>query len=366
MSSSSVLTILHAIPTLAGGGAERQMALLACEQQALGARVHVVCVAGGVNEGLLEGSGVTVHVLAKLGNHDPMLVPRLLRLMRKLRPVIVQTWLPQMDVLAGMAARLLAIPHVLSERASARAYPPGWKHRLRLRFGLRADAVVANSETGLRYWRDAGMRGQPFVVRNGLFAERIVHAQPIVPEEVGLPADAKILLSAGRLVEQKNLPLLIDAADLVLDADASAALVLFGEGPLKSRLIERIARMRNAERVRLLGYSEALPGWMKAARVFVSVSLYEGAPNVVMEAMLAGCPLVVSDIAEHRELLGEDKAVLCSVLTPESVSAGILDVLCEPDAAASRAARAAEAASTWSIREAARSYLDVYKRLVEE
>lgn len=364
MRSSSVLTVLHAIPTLGGGGAERQLAMLAREQQVLGARVHIVCVAGGANEALLDDSGVSVHVLPKLGNHDPVLVLRLARLMHRLHPAVVQTWLPQMDVLAGIAAHGMAIPHVLSERASALAYVGGWKIAVRRYLGVRADAVVANSDAGLRYWREAGMRGQPFVVRNGLFAERIARARPIRPEQAGLPADCRIVLFAGRFVDQKNLPLLVDAIDRVLDVDASAVLVLFGDGPLRPWLVARISRMRNSGRVFLYGYSEALVDWMKAASLFVSVSRYEGAPNVVMEAMLAGCPLVVSDIPEHRELLSEDRAILCSE-SADAVSGGILEVLHDPASAASRATRATEVAAAWSVQRAARSYLDIYERLRE-
>lgn len=365
MSSPTRPTILHAIPTLTGGGAERQLALLACEQQAQGARVHVACVAGGVNLRMLNESGVAVHVLPKFGNHDPLLVLRLLLLMRRVRPAIVQTWLPQMDVVGGLAARLLGLPHILSERASPDAYGSGWKERLRRCVGVRADAVAANSATGLTYWREAGMRGCAFVVRNGVDAERIVRAKPVVLTEVGLSADSKVVLFAGRLVEEKNLPLLLDAIELVSDADPSVALVMLGEGPLNPWLVERIAGMRNAGRIRLYGYSDALPSWMKAANVLVSTSRHEGAPNVIMEAMAAGCPLVVSDIPGHRELVGEGLAVLCSALTAEVVSAGILGVLRDPGPAASRAARALEAAAGWSMSQVARAYFDMYERVLE-
>src|SRR6185436_12110902 len=92
------------------------------------------------------------HRIEGLGNHDPRLLVRLVRLLRRARPDVVQTWLTQMDVLGGLAARLVGRPWILSERASALAYPPGLKIRLRERIGRTADAIVSNSAGGDRYW----------------------------------------------------------------------------------------------------------------------------------------------------------------------------------------------------------------------
>ena len=127
----------------------------------------------------------------------------------------------------------------------------------------------------------------------------------------------------------------------------------------------RIANMRDGSRVRLLGYTGSLAAWMKAAAVIVSTSHFEGAPNVVIEAMLAGCPLVVSDIPEHRELLDSREALLVSEQTAPAYSTSILEVLRNPEAAWQRAELAKMRASRWTIDIAAHSYLQLYEELAE-
>jgi hypothetical protein len=68
---------------------------------------------------------VTLHRIPARGNHDPRLALRLIRLVRTLRPQLVQTWLPQMDVLGGLAARIAGTPWILCEREQGRRAEAG-------------------------------------------------------------------------------------------------------------------------------------------------------------------------------------------------------------------------------------------------
>src|SRR5262249_48126431 len=106
---------------------------------------------------------------------------------------------------------------ILSERSSAPAYPFSWKHLLRLQLGRRAVAIVANSESGAAYW-NKHLRGRRLeVIRNGLPLDLIESAVPGDPSTIGLPADARVILFAGRLAPEKNLSVLVQALGDVLD-----------------------------------------------------------------------------------------------------------------------------------------------------
>lgn len=355
--------VLHLIPSFVGGGAERQLALLGPELCRLDIETHIGYVHPGVNLELLRDSRVTLHPIDCRGNHDPTILLKVLWIVRAIQPQLIQTWLPQMDVFGGVAAKLAGVPFVLSERASALAYSPGWKNRLREFVGRRATAIVANSEGGASYWRSRVRAGVLGVIRNGLTLERLRAATPADPTQIGLPANVRLILFAGRLSYEKNFDTLLAALDQVLESCPDCVALLFGEGPLQVSLMARIEGMRARPRVRLLGFTSELWRWMRRASVFVSLSRFEGNPNAVLEAMAIGCPLVVSDIAAHREILDERMSLLCDGGSAPSVAAAIQSVLENPSAAATRAALACAHASQWSIAEAARQYVRLYKVL---
>lgn len=356
------LTVLHAIPSFDGGGAERQLALLAPELCRLGVDTHVAYVHPGANLRPLLDTPVHLHPVAcSGGNHDPRILLKLLGLIRTLRPAVVQTWLPQMDILAGVAARLTATPFLLSERSSAAAYAVGWKNRLRRWVGQRATAVVANSQSGLDYWGPTVADRR--VIRNGMPLAAIRAAVPAVPGTLGLPPDARIALFAGRLNAEKNVATLLQALEAVLARQSDCVAVLFGDGPLHTSLRAQVERMQAHDRVRLAGFTPDLWCWMRRASVFVSVSLFEGNPNTVLEAMAIGCPLVVSDIPPHREILDERMARFCNPASKDAIAQAIEAVLEAPAAAAQRAAAASVAADEWTLERGARAYLDLYREL---
>jgi len=97
---------------------------------------------------------------------------------------------------------------------------------------------------------------------------------------------------------------------------------------------------------------------MKRAGVFASLSRFEGSPNAVMEAMVCGCPLVLSDIAAHRELAGDGGAWFVPPDDAAAAAAAIREALASPPAADTRA-RAAQ----WSVGSMARRYEEIYLAL---
>lgn len=354
--------ILHCIASMGGGGAERQLAYLAEELTRSGAEVHIVYLRGGPNLDFVRDCGVHLHQVACAGNHDPLLILRLVRTIRAVKPDVVQTWLPQMDVLAGIASLLTGTPFVTTERSSAPGYGANWKEFVRRRIAQRAAMVVANSEAGRQYWRSH--RRRPIrVIRNGIPLERI-RDSVTTAEPHDLPVEAEIVLFGGRYSAEKNLPVLVDALTRVCRERPNTVALLFGEGPLREVLVEQLGRNALQHRIRLLDYTHELWGWMRRASVFVSVSLFEGCPNTVLEAAVQRCPVVVSDIPQHRELLDAGDAVFVSPHDARDIARGILDVLRDPDGANPRAQRACEKVAQFTIHSVGREYLDLYNEIV--
>jgi glycosyltransferase involved in cell wall biosynthesis len=356
------MKILYCIPTLGHGGAERQLSYLAAELAAGGHEVHVASSRGGPNLARMESAGVRWRRLGGACHRDPVIFFRLLRLMRRLRPDVVQTILTPMDILGGSAALLTRTRWVLKESSSAPLYTAGWRNRLRLSLGRMADAVVSNSAGGDAYWRSAAVGAQArSVIPNAVPYDEIARADAARVTGFG-PAE-KVVLYAGRMDEGKNVESLIAALARVAGETPFVA-VMCGDGPRRPHL-ERMARSLGvAHRIVFKGYVDNLWDLMKRADVLVSLSRVEGCPNVLLEAMACGCPLVVSDIPAHREMLDEGSARFANPDDVLKAAADIKAVLAYGDAARARAARARAAGAP--VETAAMRYEQLYQRLLGE
>lgn len=372
------MRLLYCIPDLSHGGAERQLSYLAAELARAGHEVHVASWRGGPNLERMKDAGVVWHRLVREGGRvravfsGPvrllralLVLFRLVGLMWKLRPDVVQTILAPMDMLGGAAALLTRTPWVLKESSSGLAYSIDWKYWFRFAFGRLSDAVVTNSEGGYEYWREARGRRPLHMVPNGIPLGEIAESGARGASGFDFGPGEKVVLYAGRVDIGKNVEDLV-AALARISEEVPFAAVICGDGTHRRR-VELMAReLGIADRIVFTGYVNNLWELMKRADAFVSMSRCEGRPNVVLEAMACGCPLVVSDIPAHREILDEHTALFAGPDDPEEAAAALRATLLCGDAARSRARAARARAAGWPIEKMARLYEQLYCGLLGE
>lgn len=344
--------ILHCIPSLAIGGAERQLSLLSAALPPLGWDVHILTLYGGTFEDRVHESA-TMHRIASAGNFDPLIPVRIGRLIGSLEPAIVQTWLPQMDILAGVAALARGVAWVISEQASALAYRGNWRFPLRHLVGRYAAGVAANSRPGLDWWHHRNPHHELHRV-----IPNIVEAAPPAPppRRSGTPR----VLYLGRLHEQKRVASFIEALAIVrryMEVDG----VVCGDGPLAAELQAQAQALGLEGSLRFTGFVTDVRSYLQEADVFVSVSAFEGRPNAVEEAMASGTPVVLSDIPEHRELAGDDCAMFADGADPAAVAESIMATLLDAPAARSRVTRALERTGSFSPATVAAAWDQYYR-----
>jgi glycosyltransferase involved in cell wall biosynthesis len=357
------MKILHCVATFGGGGAERQLSYLAPEMKRRGVDVGVAFKLLGPNFDRVERAGVNLHKIQSSDSNDPRSLVELVALFRREKPDVVFTWLPQMDVLAGTASVLTRTPFVLCERSSAPGYSNDWKSSLRRRVGRRAAAVVANSRAGMELW-NVGPAGAPcYVIPNGVPLGEIDSIAPDEAEPPTLAPDAEMLLYAGRYIASKNPLALLRAFDRVLAARPHAVAVLHGQGPLEAPMHELHRQLEHRDRIRIYGFTRKLWHQMKRARLFVSISDYEGNPNTVIEAVASGRPVVISDIAEHREFLDDNSAWMVKGKAPDGIAAAILRALDEPAVSSDKVHLARERIERFSVETMATRYLELADNL---
>jgi glycosyltransferase involved in cell wall biosynthesis len=311
-----------------------------------------------------ELSGVVPFRLAAFGNHDPFLAQRIYALIRRTKPEIVQTWIPMMDIVAGVLSSIIRPAWICREPTSGCAYEDySWKIRIRRSLVKRkAAAVIANSNVGRLYWLEHGLSDEKlFVVRNAIPIEQFAK---IPPASVG-NNDQELILYAGRLTASKNVDALIRAMAKVRQF-RNAILLIAGEGPNEEKLEKLAVKLGLCNSVLFLGYLEGRVLWsyMKAAKIFASLSTYEGNPNCVIEAVACHLPLVVSDIPAHREFLNQESAILVPPNSEEDIVAGLLRALENGADSLGRAARAWDSIAGHSPARTAAQYLEIYERVL--
>jgi glycosyltransferase involved in cell wall biosynthesis len=372
------MRILYCIPDLDYGGAERQLSYLAAEMARRGHEVHVASRGGGPNLERMKSAGVVWHRVGGSSNRGRahlfgltrlirmfVIFFNLVALIRKLRPDVVQTILAPMDIMGGAAALLTRTPWVLKECSSSLIYKTYRRYWFRFVFGRLSDVVVTNSAGGYDYWRPARSRRSLHMIPNGLPLDEIAEADAGRVSGFAFGPGEKVVLYAGRVDIGKNVEDLIAALARIADEVPFAA-VICGEGAHRRR-VERMAReLGIADRVRFTGYVDNLWDMMKRADAFVSLSRCEGRPNIVLEAMACGCPLVVSDIPAHREILDERTALFARLDDPDQTASALKATLACGDAARGRAHAARVRALEWPVETMARRYEELYLGLLGE
>jgi glycosyltransferase involved in cell wall biosynthesis len=137
-------------------------------------------------------------------------------------------------------------------------------------------------------------------------------------DRLKLDAESKIVITVGALVPLKGIDRLIDAVALM--DNRQVKLYIIGEGPERASLESRINTHHLSDRIFLVGSQpqSELAHWYSAADLFCLASNREGCPNVVIEAMACGTPVVASDVGGVRELVAKPAyGRIVALQTPE-------------------------------------------------
>jgi glycosyltransferase involved in cell wall biosynthesis len=273
----------------------------------------------------------------------------------KSRAQVVHTFLTQMDIIGGAVALAARRKWILSERLSTSGYGSGPKDRLRRLLGKHSDLLIANSESGLEAWPTCRERR---VIPNGIEVD-VIDAAPAMPA-MGRPT----LISVARLQAAKRIDRLLRALPQLRSRVPDILLVLLGKGPEEGKL-RKLARSLSVEsHVLFAGHRTDPWPWVKGADVFLSASSVEGHPNAVLEAAVAGTPLILSDIRTHREAVGDDGALFVDADDGEAMTKAVLSILTDQAGARSRAASARKATQDLCADKTADTYAGAYRELI--
>jgi glycosyltransferase involved in cell wall biosynthesis len=254
---------------------------------------------------------------------DPLL---LLRLARSVKADVVHTHLVHADVYGGIAARFRGA-HLVSTKHNDDPFRTGPFRFVERGLARATDRIVTITEALRRFTVDrVGVPAAKVeTIHYGL--DDLPHAWGANPAD-DVPSDARILLAVSRLTAQKGIDVAVRALPALPD---DSVLVVLGEGPERPAL-ERLARELGVERrVFLPGRVPDVAAWLRRAALLVHPARWEGFGLAVLEAMLAGLPVVASDVSSLPELVVDgETGFLVRANDPAALANAVAQALEQP------------------------------------
>ncbi|MBX6313225.1 MAG: glycosyltransferase [Isosphaeraceae bacterium] len=317
------------------GGAERALVALArgLDRRRWGPSVVCLGPEGRLVEPL-RAEGIATDCLAVERDQPIRAVLRLARALRARRPWLVQSFLFHANIASRLAAPLAGWPWVVGGLRVAERRPN--RHLMLDRWTARLAAGSVCVSEGVRRFSITVGGLDPdrlTVIPNGIDVGPIDRAELVPRDALGVPREAHLALFVGRLEEQKGVRFLIEAAERVAAARPDWQLALVGDGPERERLGKQAAGSAClAGRVHWLGRREDVPGLLKAADLLVLPSLWEGMPNVVLEAMAARRAVVATAVEGTEDLVLPGRTGwLVPPADPAALANALLDAAADPD-----------------------------------
>jgi glycosyltransferase involved in cell wall biosynthesis len=361
MSGERRLRLGLVIGQLTYGGAESQLYELA-RGLAVHADVTVYCLSSATEPygARLRAAGVRVVAIPALVKLDPTRVVRLARRLRADRIEVVHAFLFIGSAYAYLATRLARGIALVTSARNCKLEPSAVRRAVLGRAFRTSDAVICNSaEMGEFAVRNYGAPVDRIeVVYNGVDTDRF--------SGVEADTDRRVVGTIGRIEKQKNLEMFLAAAGEVLDRYPEARFEIVGEGSLRPQL-ESLATARGlGDAVTFRGTTADVPGFLGSLGQFWLTSDWEGTPNVVLEAMAAGLPVVATRVGGTPEVVDNGRTGL---LVAAGAAGDCANAACslwkQPERAAeiSRAARSA-AEQRFSLKAMIESTIAVYNRVL--
>jgi len=220
-------------------------------------------------------------------------IKALRKVLKQLRPDIALSMMTTSNILLALASFGLASIKTIGAERTTPLRPSVsfiWSVLRKYTYGL-LGAVVSMSEDGRNWFQKNTYAKKVLAMPNP-----VTWPLPLLEPQLYPPRfQPRILLGVGRLIEEKGFELLFEVFIELKDKYPEWGLAIVGDGPLRSFLEQRIKQSGLQNRVFLPGRAGNIGKWYESADIFALSSLYEGFPNVLVEAMAYGLPVVSFD-----------------------------------------------------------------------
>ncbi len=370
--ATRAIVIAHVLSSFEMGGQERVALDLAREQVARGHRVLAISLAPAPDGPLAEAfasAGVGVSRVAKGPGVDPRIVLALRDRLRAAGVDVVHTHNPLPLAYGALAGRLARAAVVHTKHG---ANPDRGRRLLLRRVGghlAHAYVAVSSATAAVARRNRECPSARLHTIPNGVELEAFAHdetARAAVRAELGIPADAWVFGTVGRVRLEKNFPGLVRAATPLLGA--GTRLVIVGDGDELPALRAAVAAAgAAAEWLVLAGARRDVPRALSAFDAFVMSSDTEGLPLGLVEAMAAGLPVVATDVGGIGEVLeGGRVGALVPAGDERALREAMAALARDPEAARERGRASLARSAHYALGTMVDAYLALYRRSIDD
>jgi len=385
----SEIRILQFILTLEQGGAQQMLLDIALQWQHEGIYVSVCTFEDGPIRHKLEANGIEVQILRPKN----VTVANILSFINELQRVRAEiAHIIQMRQITILQTHLLSIydfitPPLLTNCPTLQSIV--WTfHNTRLEFEAHSRFVI---KKWVYYWLyrrlvkkitcvvAVSKSVQQFLEEQvGIPSSKIItlpNALPIDDYKLDcdrndflslydLPSDVTLLLTVGRLTEQKGHRYLLDAMSHIIESRQNMVLFIVGEGMQYEVLQAQANDLGISDKVYFLGYRNDVPQLLACADIFVLPSIYEGLPRVILEAMASQTFIVASDISGISDVLQSGvNSRLVPAKNSKALANTIQDVVINVESAKQLEEQAyIDVKANYNIQYLSQQYLDAFQR----
>jgi glycosyltransferase involved in cell wall biosynthesis len=325
-----MIKICYIIGQLTIGGAEKQLYELVRGINREKFQPFVISLSeGGYWSKEIQQLGIQLIEMRRKKNREFARLFKLIRLLRKIKPEIVHTYLFPANSYGRIASILSKVPVII---ASERNLPELGKDKNIYKICI--DRILAPFTGGIicnSYRASDSLRKyffnkeKVFTVHNGVNGN--VYSSKNIKNE---DRSFKVIGTIGRLCPQKNQRLFLDVAKTVIDKSENKKIkfMIVGEGALKNDLENYSIRLGIERNVVFTGERSDIIDLLQSMDIFVMTSVYEGLSNTIMEAMSAGLPVVATDVGGNNELVvNGETGFLCPLNDTAAISDKVIRLL---------------------------------------
>ncbi|HEY7545873.1 MAG TPA: glycosyltransferase family 4 protein [Blastocatellia bacterium] len=315
-------------------------------------------------------AGLEVEVIDERYRFDRRIIERLREVVASRAPDIIQSHNVKSHFLVRWSGIARARPWIAFHHGYTTT---DWKMRLYNqldRWSLkRADRIITVSRAFARQIARIAREDRITVLHNSI---NIDSFSPISPEEIqalranlGIAEDERVLLAVGRMSREKGHADLISAFASIVKAHPRVKLIIAGDGLERKRLEQQAASSGLGNRVLFTGRISDASAYYSMADVFALPSHSEGSPNVLLEAMAAGVPVVATRVGGVPEIVtDEENALLVAARDEQAMAGAIARLFADGELSQRLAAAARERVRDYSPEARLQSLLEIYRRMV--
>ena len=323
------------------GGAEKQLYLLVRELHQRGWKVSVITLHGGHDdywEGPIRELGVPLCEVTTTFRLRAII--KMIAFVKKHPTQIIHSWSSFTGLYAVVAAFFTGTPFCIGSQRSTEQYTVRTLGFILYWFSYCCfKGITVNSRFGLQELQKRWPRKEIRYIPNGLDFENITEVskkseRKSLREQFGIPDAMQVVGAVGLMVQAKRFDLLIESVRIIQQNGMNYGLLIIGDGPLKLQLYTKAEKLLQKGTCFFPGFIRDAQKYMSMFDVFCLTSDYEGTPNVIMEALVGGLPVISTNVGDVSEIIENGvTGVILPSNNPEVIARSIQELLSNPEGA---------------------------------